>query len=175
MADADMRFPRWKARGQAATVDGNLLVPGAPWYPWFMPNRGLQVPFVYVCENNRLRMWRFSSPFSPCPGLGLGLIYIRIVCTLYRYHRYRKSLPFFPSSLTTRPNSTKYGTVVATGEADSRAKFHLAAFLCCWEAAHEIFEKQQKLVKWVKNWTFANGYESNCAGVVLCAECENEA
>ncbi len=50
------------------------------------------------------------------------------LCQLSRYSR--KSLPFFRSSVTTRPNSIKIGTVVAPGEADSIAEFHLDAFLC---------------------------------------------
>ncbi len=96
--------------------------------------------------------------------------FIRIVDQLinidwYRYHR--KSLPFFCSSLTTGPNLIKIGTVVAPGEADQIAKFQRAAFLCCWETAHESFVKQQKSVKQVKNWTFANGNQTNCIGVIF--------
>ncbi len=107
-----------------------------------------------ICKKCRIR-WRFQK-FEKFP---------------YRYSR--KSLPFFCSSLTTWPNSIKIGTFIAPGESDSLAKFHLAVFLCCRETAHEYFVKQQKLVKPVKNWTFANGNETNCIGVVLCAECEN--
>ncbi len=78
-------------------------------------------------------LWRFRStkstflPISP----------------IYRYSR--KSLPFFCSSLTAWPNSTKIGTIIAPGEADPLAKFHRAAFLCCRGTAHERFVMQQKI------------------------------
>ncbi len=69
--------------------------------------------------------------------------------SLYRYRR--KSLPFFCSSLTTGLIWTKFGTAIAPRKIDSGTKFQLAAFLYCWKTVHEIFLKQQKLVKQVKN------------------------
>ncbi len=95
-----------------------------------------------------------SSKF--CPDL---------CATLYRYHG--RTLPFFCSSLTTRPIRTKFGTFIARREADYEAKFHLAAFLHCWETVHESVVKLQRLLKQVKKWTFANGNETNCARVVF--------
>ncbi len=85
-----------------------------------------------------------------------------------------ESLCCFCSSLTTGPTWTKFGTAIALRKTDLRTNIHLAVFLCCCGSVRESFVKQQKLVKQVKKWTFANGNETNCIGVVFCAEFENE-
>ncbi len=64
--------------------------------------------------------------------------------------------------LCAKPIWTKFGAAITPRKAGSRAKFHLAAFLCCWGTVHKTFIKQQKLVKQAKNWTFSNGNETNC-------------
>ncbi len=86
----------------------------------------------------------------------------------------QKLLAFFCSSSTTEPIWIKFGRALRRGKQTIMQKFYLAAFRHCWETVHENFVKQQKLVKQVKNWTFANGNETICAGVVVSAECENE-